>query len=87
MLVERCICHKVSFAQLWAMVQAGTTTLEELSAKTGCCTGCGLCRDYVRLMLLTGKTAFPPMHPDTLARTIRLWNQKPPTPPTPPSSR
>ena len=77
MLVDRCICHTVTFAQLWALVQSGTTTLDELSAKTGCCTGCGLCHDYVRLMLLTGKTAFPPMHPDTLARNIHQLQSKP----------
>ncbi len=77
MHVTRCVCHNVTFAQLWALAQSGPRTLEALSAQTGCCTGCGLCKDYVRLMLLTGTTAFSPIHPVALAALVA----RPPTKP------
>lgn len=86
MQVTRCICHNVSFAQLWVLSQNGTLTLDELSAKTACCTGCGLCKDYVQLMLLTGITIFPPMHPNTMAALIARSRLRSPPPTAPPTA-
>lgn len=57
--VERCICYDISFAELKAIADRTGADLETLSAKTGCCTGCGMCRPYVELMLKTGRTSFP----------------------------
>jgi len=39
------------------------TTVDELSEKTNCCTGCGMCRPYVVLMLRTSQTSFAPLPP------------------------
>lgn len=67
MSVDRCVCHGVTFASLKAMSNTGTT-VEELSQKTRCCTGCGMCRPYVVLMLRTGRTAFAPLPPHEAER-------------------
>lgn len=57
--VERCICYDISFAELKAIAEKASADLETLSARTGCCTGCGMCKPYVQLMLKTGRTSFP----------------------------
>ncbi len=65
--VDRCVCHDVTLAQLKAMSVKGTT-IQELSEKTGCCTGCGMCKPYVALMLRTGRTDFAPLPPHEAER-------------------
>ncbi len=62
MPVDRCVCHNVTLAQLKA-ISNKATTVEELSEQTKCCTGCGMCRPYVVLMLRTGGTSFPVLPP------------------------
>jgi len=62
MPVDRCVCHNVTLAQLKAM-STKATTVDELSEKTNCCTGCGMCRPYVVLMLRTSQTSFAPLPP------------------------
>ena len=57
--VDRCICYDISLAELKAIADKIDADLETLSARTGCCTGCGMCRPYVELMLRTGRTSFP----------------------------
>jgi len=37
-------------------------TQDELSERTGCCTGCGMCKPYVRVVLTTGRTSIPLMN-------------------------
>lgn len=69
MPVDRCVCHNVTFAELKAM-STPTTTVIELSAKTNCCTGCGMCRPYITLMLRTGRTAFAPLPPHEAQRLL-----------------
>lgn len=65
MLVDRCICHNVTFAMLKERDAAAApatdlrTRLSSLSNATGCCTNCGMCKPYVIEMLLSGKTGFP----------------------------
>lgn len=70
MCVDRCVCHDVRFSTLLAMHRATGAGFEELSAKTGCGTGCGMCRDYIKLAIRTGKDRLPVMHPDTLKREL-----------------
>lgn len=67
MPVDRCVCHSITFAQLRAMSDKNTT-VADLSTKTGCCTGCGMCRPYVVLMLRTGRTSFPVLPPHEAER-------------------
>jgi bacterioferritin-associated ferredoxin len=56
--ITRCICRSVAFADLLPLVRAKGWDLETLMRKTGCGAGCGLCRPYLRRMLLTGETVF-----------------------------
>ena len=70
MAVDRCVCHEVSFAELKELARSAGCTLEELRDKTNCCTGCGMCGPYVRLMLKTGQTSFEPMLPDQIEQAL-----------------
>ena len=69
--VDRCVCYDVTLAQLKA-ISTNDTTLDELSDKTGCCTGCGMCKPYVILMLRTGHTHFPVLPPHEADRIATL---------------
>ena len=69
MAVDRCVCHKVTFAELAAIAAREGCGLEGLAERTGCTTGCGMCRPYVELMLRTGDTAFAPLPPSKPARS------------------
>lgn len=60
-MVDRCICLDVTFARLKQMSEREGLSLEQLKARTGCCTGCTMCEPYVRLMLRTGRTEFVPL--------------------------
>ncbi len=53
-----CVCRRVPFAVLLPMARAEGWGLDELAAATGCGAGCGLCRPYLRRMLITGETEF-----------------------------
>jgi bacterioferritin-associated ferredoxin len=57
-LVSGCICKSCSFDALLPRVRAHGWTLDDVMRETGCGTGCGLCRPYLRRMLRTGETAF-----------------------------
>lgn len=59
--VDRCVCHKVSFRILKEIAERDRCGMEELAERTGCTTGCGMCRPYIELMLRTGRTDFPPL--------------------------
>lgn len=72
MAVTRCICHDRSFEELRSLAAAENLALEQLKERTGCCTGCGMCEPYVRLMLATGRTAFPVLKPAETAEILRL---------------
>ncbi|MFI4873560.1 MAG: (2Fe-2S)-binding protein [Phycisphaerales bacterium JB058] len=71
MNVDRCVCYNVTLAEL-KDISNKSTTLDELSAKTGCCTGCGMCKPYVILMLRTGRTTFPVLPPHEAQRIESL---------------
>ncbi len=66
-VVERCICKDVSFARI-AELRAEGYGFEQTVERTGCCTGCGLCEPYVRLVLQTGNTVLPVLSPAQIAR-------------------
>jgi len=57
-LVSRCICRNVTFAELLPRARAASWTLDDLMRATGCGAQCGLCRPYLKRMLLTGETVF-----------------------------
>jgi len=57
-MVAMCVCRRVPFAVLLPLARAEGWGLEELAAATGCGAGCGLCRPYLRRMLITGETEF-----------------------------
>ena len=62
-LVSRCICRGVEFAELLPRAKASGWGLDDLIRETGCGGQCGLCRPYLREMLLTGRTAFHELLP------------------------
>ena len=57
-LVAMCVCRRVPFAVLLPLARVEGWGLDELAAATGCGAGCGLCRPYLRRMLITGETEF-----------------------------
>ena len=61
--VSRCICRGVEFADLLPRAKASGWGLDDLIRETGCGGQCGLCRPYLREMLLTGRTAFHELLP------------------------
>lgn len=70
MAVDRCVCHAVSFAELIGLARSLTggppvidseAMLRDLAERTRCGTGCGACRPYIRLALLTGDARLRPM--------------------------
>jgi len=66
-LVSRCICRGVEFADLLPRARAASWQLSDLIRETGCGGQCGLCRPYLRDMLLTGRTAFHDLLPPDTA--------------------
>ncbi|MBA2480830.1 MAG: (2Fe-2S)-binding protein [Planctomycetes bacterium] len=59
MAVTRCVCHRMTFAEIQAMVKAkGWTTVAQIGLATNCGMGCGGCRPYLQAMLDTGATCF-----------------------------
>ncbi|MFT5143286.1 MAG: bacterioferritin-associated ferredoxin [Rhodothermales bacterium] len=59
MLIERCVCHAITFKDLKLVSeQEDVTDLEALQKLREFGTGCGLCKPYVREMLRTGRTEF-----------------------------
>lgn len=73
-MVTHCICHDLSFDALRERAQRDHLDIEALKNATGCCTGCGMCEPYVRLMLKTGQTAIPVLSP---ARCTELMRENP----------
>lgn len=57
-VVTMCVCRRTPFAHLLPLARAGGWGLDELMAATGCGAACGLCRPYLRGMLVTGDTEF-----------------------------
>jgi bacterioferritin-associated ferredoxin len=53
----------VAFDALLPRAKAWRWTLDDLIRETGCGGQCGLCRPYLREMLLTGQTTFHDLLP------------------------
>lgn len=70
MLVTRCVCSGDTFVRLKAVARDEGLSFDELRARTGCASGCGLCEPYIRLMLQTGRTRFPPATEGELAAML-----------------
>lgn len=64
--VDRCVCHGVTFRELKGLSERVGGGFAELSERTGCGTGCGLCRPYIEAMLRTGRTEFGVGEPETI---------------------
>jgi bacterioferritin-associated ferredoxin len=58
MAVDRCVCHRVTFATLKELAASTGGGFDVLSRATGCSTSCGMCKPYVLMMLRTGRTSF-----------------------------
>ncbi|MBS0190142.1 MAG: (2Fe-2S)-binding protein [Planctomycetes bacterium] len=70
-MVTRCVCRNVPFTELKELADAGIRDLDELSRRTGCGTGCGMCIPYIRVMLTTGQTDLPVMSLIDMERIMR----------------
>ena len=58
MIVDRCVCHDVTYATLREYAERSGCGFEGLRRKFGCSTSCGMCRPYIKLMLETGQIRF-----------------------------
>lgn len=56
--IDRCVCQRMTFAELLPRARAMHWTLAELCHETGCGEQCGLCRPYLDRMLEDGTTVF-----------------------------
>lgn len=56
--IDRCICRDVAFAELLPLARAHGWTVAAIGRETGCGAQCGLCRPYLRQMLIDGTTVF-----------------------------
>lgn len=68
--VTRCVCMELEFADLLRLARTLDMDFDALRAWSGCCTGCGTCEPYVRLMLETGATAFAVLSPEDAAKVM-----------------
>jgi len=57
-VIDRCVCKQMLFAELLPRVRTHGWDLVALSAATGCGSQCGLCRPYLEAMLHDGRTVF-----------------------------
>lgn len=71
MAVDRCYCRGVPFVLLKELAALWGPDLDRLSDITGCGTGCGMCRPYIRLMLETGRTDLPVLSSQDFDRMMR----------------
>lgn len=60
MSVDRCVCFNTTFSHMKEYALQHRCGLDELRDRFGCGRGCALCIPYVRAMLATGETEFPP---------------------------
>ncbi|MEO0511402.1 MAG: hypothetical protein AAF108_00690 [Planctomycetota bacterium] len=79
MPVDKCVCFDVPFIDLLERHRSEGLTLEQLSDETGCCQGCGMCENYLRLAMVTGETSLPPMPEAELLRRISAARSGPPS--------
>lgn len=70
MPVSHCICLNASFESLLVVARAEDMTFEQLRARTGCASRCGMCEPYIRVMIQTGQTSFRPMNRVSINRVL-----------------
>lgn len=59
--VTKCICKKITFAEIFVYASKHNITEVELLRERGvCCTNCRMCEPYVRMTLENGQTSFEP---------------------------
>lgn len=59
--VTKCVCKRVTFAEVKVIAaEKELQTLEALMEEKICGTGCGMCRLYIKKMLITGEVEFSP---------------------------
>ena len=63
-----CICNGITDTTIREAAARGVDTLEELTMRTGCASGCGSCADVAREILAESDTGSPPS--STSAPTI-----------------
>lgn len=71
MAVTRCLCLNLTFVELHDLAQREGLDFNGLRDRSRCCTGCGMCEPYVRVMLNTGKTSFQVFRSGEAARILR----------------
>jgi NAD(P)H-nitrite reductase large subunit len=76
MSVDRCVCHRVTFDRLLEETTRVGRDISALKKATGCCTGCGMCKPYVIMMLRTGRTVFPLLSAAAASRIIAEWHHE-----------
>jgi bacterioferritin-associated ferredoxin len=60
-LVTKCVCRRITFAEIKEIAnQRGVALIDHLIEDKVCCTGCGMCKPYVKKMLATGEVEFKP---------------------------
>ncbi len=64
--VDRCVCLKVTFAELLRLRAETGAGFEKLQERTGCGRGCGLCVPYVKAALATGRARLPVLSEEKL---------------------
>lgn len=68
--IDRCVCDRVSFAELHDVAtEHACTTMEELACHARFGQQCGSCRPYVAEMLKTGETVFHRLLPREIVQT------------------
>ena len=70
-MVDRCVCHEMTFRELREVAAREGLGLEELSRRTGCGTTCAMCRPYIAVMLATGRVELPVMSEEECARALK----------------
>lgn len=76
MAVDRCVCRGVTFEEVKALAEIVGPDFDELSERTRCGTGCGMCKPYILIMLLTGETCLPVMRPQVLRERLDALSSK-----------
>jgi bacterioferritin-associated ferredoxin len=74
--VHRCVCHDIEFADLKHLADSVNLDIEGLKRASRCCSSCGMCEPYVRLMLVTGKVRFPILRPAVIEGMISRAEQE-----------
>lgn len=57
-----CVCAALTDRELLRQVESGVQTLEQLSSRTGCGTGCGCCRQFASEQLEVLRSHVAPSH-------------------------